>query len=520
VTRSRSAALGLLVGLLSADASAGNFGASRGVQINHTWPIPQTIPSQYGDAVDLTSTFAAIGAPEAELVEGLAVGAVFLFESKESSLTSHTTLYGATADGSFGSSLALAPPLLAVGASTSQELKVFRYDGASWQDEVTLTKPELTRFATSLALDETSLVVGSLNPQDVGWVTSYHFDGAWVEDPPLLGKTVGGRFGRSLALDGDLLVIGAPTELLQGSVYFATRQGTVFTLNPTPLEPSMNPEVLTFGASLALSGDGLLAVGAPNTDAEMGAVLVYHQDDPENPSVWALLATLRPPDGVAPRFGNSLDFVEGSLLVGAPGDGSGRVYIYNSPVKAIEPPSLTLSDVFQPNGASYGQRLATSGRRALVGAPAPQGITDGDALGLDLLYALGNPCDDELVCASAHCVDGLCCDTVCDGPCERCSVDAGGGANGTCLPLVCAIGLVCIDADDACGLAPETTGGETGDDPGETTDATTGPSPSLDLDPWSGGCTCTAGDDLRAPPSPALALALLALGIRRRRARR
>jgi len=519
-SRSRSAALGLLVGLLSADASAGDFGASRAVLVGHAWPVPQAIPSRYGDAVGLTSTFAAIGAPEAELVAGLAVGAVFLFDSKESSFTSHSSLYGATPGGSFGSSLALAPPLLAVGAATSQELKVFRYDGASWQDEVTLLKPELTGFAVSLALDETSLVVGSINPQDVGWVTSYHFDGAWVEDPPLLGKTVGGRFGRSLALAGDLLVIGASTEQVQGSVYFATRAGTVFTLDPTPLEPSMSPEVLTFGASLALSGDGLLAVGAPNTDAGMGAVLVYHHDAPEPPSAWTLVATLRPPGGVAPRFGSSIDFIEGSLLVGAPGDGSGQVYVYNSP-ENDEPPSLILSGAFQPLGASYGQQLATSGRRALIGAPAPQGMTDGDALGLDLLYALGNPCDDKLVCASAHCADGLCCNTVCDGPCERCSVDAGGGADGSCLPLVCDAELVCVEADDACGVPQGTTTG--GDETSATGATGPSPSPSLDLDPWSGGCACSAADP-RAPLNPALSLTLtltlLALGARRRRDRR
>ena len=134
MTRSRSAALGLLSALLGADAWAGDFGASRPVQIGHSWPVPQTIPSMYGAEVDLTETLAAISSPEAEVVEGLSVGAVFLFESQESSLASHSIVYGAVPNGSFGASIALAPPLLAVGASVSQELKVFRYDGVTWQD--------------------------------------------------------------------------------------------------------------------------------------------------------------------------------------------------------------------------------------------------------------------------------------------------------------------------------------------------------------------------------------------------
>ncbi len=516
------ALLALLLGLAPQAASAENFGGTRSVQLSHTWPVTQSVPSLFGDALGLSSTFAAVGAPEGEVVEGLLVGAVFLFESKESSLTSHSILYGAIPDGSFGSSIALDPPLLAVGAATSQELRVFRYDGDSWESEATLTKPGLTRFAGALALDQTSLVVGSTNPQGVGWVTSYHFEETWIEDPPLLGKAVGGRFGKSLALDGDLLAIGATSLNVQGGVYFATREGTVFTLDPTPLLPDENPEVLGFGASIALSGEGLLAVGAPGSEANTGAVLVYYQNDPENPSAWSLLATLRPPDGVAPRFGASLGFSEGSLLVGAPGEGKGRVYIYNSPEKALDPPTLTLSDIFQPEGAAYGQRLATSGRRALIGAPATDTVHDGDALSFDLLYAQGNPCDDDLLCASDHCVDGLCCSTICDAPCERCAVAAGAAEDGICGPLLCDEGLVCVEAQDACGAPPEeTTGGATTGTTGAGTSgtATAGPTPSLDLDPWDGGCACTSSDERRAPPGPALALPLLLLALRRRSAR-
>ncbi len=514
----------LLLGLAPQTARAENFGGTRLVQVSHTWPVTQSVPSLFGDALGLSSTFAAVGAPEAEVVEGLLVGAVVLYESKESSLSTHSVLYGAIPAGSFGSSLALDPPLLAVGAATSQELKVFRYDGDSWESEATLTKPGLTRFAGALALDQTSLVVGSTNPQGVGWVTSYHFEGTWIEDPPVVGKAVGGRFGSSLALDGDLLAIGATNALVQGRVYFATREGTVFTLDPTPLVPDENPEALDFGASIALSGDGLLAVGAPGSEANRGAVLVYHQNDPENPSAWSLLATLRPPDGTAPRFGASLAFSEGSLLVGAPAEGKGRIYIYNSPEKALDPPSLTLSDIFQPEGASYGLRLATSGRRALIGAPAPGTVHDGDVLSFDLLYAQGNACDDNLLCASDHCVDGLCCNTSCDALCERCAVEAGAAEDGICGPLLCDEGLICVEAENACGVPPEeTTGGETTglETTGGSTSgtATSGGIPSLDLDPFDAGCACRSSDGRDLPIQPALASALLLLALRRRKAR-
>ncbi len=38
------------------------------------------------------------------------------------------------------------------------------------------------------------------------------------------------------------------------------------------------------------------------------------------------------------------------------------------------------------------------------------------------------------VCGSGHCVDGLCCDTACDGACEACS-SAKTEAAGTCLAI-------------------------------------------------------------------------------------
>lgn len=43
----------------------------------------------------------------------------------------------------------------------------------------------------------------------------------------------------------------------------------------------------------------------------------------------------------------------------------------------------------------------------------------------------GEACGVDKQCASKHCVDGVCCDTACDGACESCN---GGAAPGTCSP--------------------------------------------------------------------------------------
>lgn len=61
----------------------------------------------------------------------------------------------------------------------------------------------------------------------------------------------------------------------------------------------------------------------------------------------------------------------------------------------------------------------------------------GAALGASALLAASparaEPCGEDKQCASMFCVDGVCCDKKCDGPCEACSAIAkGSGSDGTC----------------------------------------------------------------------------------------
>ena len=59
----------------------------------------------------------------------------------------------------------------------------------------------------------------------------------------------------------------------------------------------------------------------------------------------------------------------------------------------------------------------------VLGCMVPHGARAGSASGA--------PCSDGSMCASAICVDGVCCDTLCDGLCERCDGVAAVPA-GTC----------------------------------------------------------------------------------------
>ena len=54
----------------------------------------------------------------------------------------------------------------------------------------------------------------------------------------------------------------------------------------------------------------------------------------------------------------------------------------------------------------------------------------------------GEPCSDNSECASNYCVDGVCCDTACDGICEACNLS---GWEGTCTYIPAG-----QDPDDEC----------------------------------------------------------------------
>lgn len=64
--------------------------------------------------------------------------------------------------------------------------------------------------------------------------------------------------------------------------------------------------------------------------------------------------------------------------------------------------------------------------------------------------SIGESCTDPSQCASAFCVDGVCCDRACDGPLEQCNLPGRGGTCGeaaavpalTPLALLAAVGLL------------------------------------------------------------------------------
>lgn len=110
--------------------------------------------------------------------------------------------------------------------------------------------------------------------------------------------------------------------------------------------------------------------------------------------------------------------------------------------------------------AASGCELIASADRSLIGAAGAgggqggsggAGGTGGEATGMGgmggtggmagmggsggMLLTNGSPCTMPAECSSGFCVDGVCCDTACDGTCVACTAALQGGTDGTCGPI-------------------------------------------------------------------------------------
>jgi hypothetical protein len=104
----------------------------------------------------------------------------------------------------------------------------------------------------------------------------------------------------------------------------------------------------------------------------------------------------------------------------------------------------------QCSGGTICQPKACEGNTCKDAALAPSGTPCGpnrecDGSGACKLVN-GQSCTSNAACSSGHCVDGVCCDSSCNGTCEACTAaKKGSGNDGTCGPIKSG-----TDPDDEC----------------------------------------------------------------------
>lgn len=258
---------------------------------------------------------------------------------------------------------------------------VFRYDGAFWDLEETLTPISQSgaRFGEVVAMSGDLLAVGTHShtvvtaPLSVGSVHLFRDTGpgGWILEGVLTSDmtvTAGYSFAQSVDADGDVVVVGDPgandLNPLAGAVHVFRRVAGVWEVEAVL---GLVGTYRTFGASVSVRGD-LLAVGAPRTNGWVGAVHIFRR----NGTQW-LEEQVIPGDVPSTEFGDHVAVASAdTILVGQPADGVtppilSKVRVYRNVGGAwVETAHLIGSDV--TSDSYFANQVVAEGDLVLVGS--------------------------------------------------------------------------------------------------------------------------------------------------------
>ena len=203
-------------------------------------------------------------------------------------------------------------------------------------------------------------------------------------DVPLGAPIAGAEAGYAVAVDGARLAFGAPGESADAGAAYVADCATEGCAAPQRVVPvGLEPRDL-YGFAMAMAGDTLV-VGAPG-DRE-GSVYVFVRSG----AAWVQQARLRAFDGRnGDEFGASLDLEGDRLVVGARGadDDRGVVYVF-----ARSGSAWSLDGRLQPGGLAershFGHSVALSGDTFVAGAPFVGGGAGQWARGAAFAYVRG-----------------------------------------------------------------------------------------------------------------------------------
>lgn len=390
--------IGLLVwmagGVLSVHAQLPNT-------LRYSFFAPQTAPQEFekqGTSVALDADIAVVGVPffDSHEVTSPDSGAVKIYRVSTGQLLHLLENPDASAFAYFGQSVAISGSIVAIGSGST-------VDGASYAGKVdvfdlagpTPTVPVLSldnpspqerdQFGHSLALDGDRLVVGAWlddeTATDGGVAYVYDLGSATPQSPEHVlanpSPTDDDCFGVAVAVAGDRVVVSAYHDDAA-----ATNAGRVYVFDlgaPNPSIPSMvlaRPGAAAndgFGNSLALSGDKVV-VGIETADAtaaNSGSAVVFDLASP-TPSV-PLVTLVNPAPAAGCYYGTSVSISGDTVVVGAYRDSAvagngGACHVYDLSGSTPELSVHTLKKVTPASGDLFGNAVAVSGSKVLVGA--------------------------------------------------------------------------------------------------------------------------------------------------------
>lgn len=371
----------------SAPASA-EVAAAEWVEIAEVAAPDSLAGDMFGSSVAVSGSTGVVGAP---LAEGFAdsAGAVYVMSFRDSRWSISAKLRasdGNEGDG-FGRSVALSGSTAVVGARghdgagrSSGSAYVFARTRAGWSEISRLTASDAAEgdgFGAYVAISGTTAVVGAPGDDPAG--AAYVFTktaSGWEESAKLTPSdaTFSAQFG-TVSISGDTILVGAITDNIAGSVYVFTRTPAGWAESAKITAPGPS-ESGAFGWAVSLSGNTAV-IGEPFADDYTGNAYVFRRTS----SGWVESAKLIAPDGGdGSLFGVSVGISGPTVVVGAESDDtydfSGVAYVFERTragwAESIE---LVASDGVSED--IFGESVAVSGDRILVGAPYAEGAGTG-----------------------------------------------------------------------------------------------------------------------------------------------
>lgn len=193
-------------------------------------------------------------------------------------------------------------------------------------------------------------------------------DFAWDPEDTLDPSEPADLFGRAVAVDDPTLVTGAPGDdtLLPnaGAVWIHSRTAGgawAFVIKLNTNDAAAGDQ---FGTAVAVEADTMVA-GAPLAVDGVGAVYVFNRSPG---GLWSQSARLDPPGTPgAINFGAAVAVAGNTVVVGAPADGTGSVFVFNRDVGGVWSFTTELGTLDAADGDRAGGAVALSGDTILVG---------------------------------------------------------------------------------------------------------------------------------------------------------
>ncbi len=363
--------------------------------LNHPSPAAG---DKFGWSVALSGSHVVVGAPYDDTAAEDA-GSAYAYN-----LTSATPAFptatlnhpGPAASDYFGHSVAISGARVVVGAffddvGATNAGSAYIYDLSSATPRVpviTLHNPspaENDFFGCSVAISGTRIVVGACRDDtgatDAGSAYVYDLTSATPTVPvATLNKPSpeeNDYFGNSVAISGTRVVVSAPNDD-KG----ATDAGSAYVYDLTSATPTVPTVTLKkpsakandyFGFSVAIS-DTRVVVGAPNDDTgatDAGSAYVYDLTS-ATPSIPTITLN-NPSPAQGDDFGASVAISGTRVVVGANGDDTGVInagsaYVYDLTSATPTIPTATLNSPSPAEEDCFGNSVAMSGTRVVVGA--------------------------------------------------------------------------------------------------------------------------------------------------------